>query len=298
MKKYTYLILAAIILFYGNTALSNDAGNNKSSSNENKKEVVPGSGQSGTTISLGYDEGKLKYYEYLNGNELDSDKGTLKGGYLEVRTDYYDIFARLSFDYVSTNDATYNGFLQDLSGNILGPYSHTIKEKFALTVGDFGYKVLNFGTTTVSLYGGVGYWYWLRGENNLPDYEETYSWFFVEGGVNGAVRVGRFLFQLDGTLTYPISPTMTTSVAGTFDKATFRLGPKVGYRAEAPIRFDFSRGDETSVFLFVTPYYLKWNVRQSDEVTLTSGGIPIGNAVEPESKTEIYGFRVGLGVNF
>jgi hypothetical protein len=297
VKRYTYLILAAIILFYGNTALSNDVGTGKASSNENKKEVAPGSGQSGTTISLGYDEGKLKYHEFLNGNELDSDTGTLKGGYFEFRTDYYDIFARASFDYVSTNDATYNGFLQDLTGN-LTPLTMTVKEKFALAVGDFGYKMLNFGTTTVSLYGGVGYWYWLRGANNLPDYEETYSWFFVEGGLNGAVRVGRFLFQLDGTLTYPISPTMTTSVAGTFDKATFRVKPQVGYRAEAPIRFDFSRGDETSVFLFVTPYYLKWNVRQSDVVTLTSGGIPVTNAVEPESKTEIYGFRIGVGVNF
>jgi hypothetical protein len=274
-------------LFFGNNAWSN----------EKKNDEEPGSGQSGVTISLGFDRGDLKYREMMDGSVVDSDTGTLKGGYLEFRTDYYDIFARACFDYVSTNDAHYDGFLQDFSGNRT-PISMSVKEKFALAVGDFGYKVFNYGKSTVSFYGGLGYWYWLRGENDLPDYEETYSWFFVEAGINGAVRLGRLLLQLDGTLTYPINPTMTTSLAGMVDKATFKLGSEVGYRAEAPIRYDFIHGSDTTVFAFVTPYYLKWSSGQSDVVTLTSGGSPIGSALEPKSTTEIYGFRIGIGVSF
>jgi hypothetical protein len=53
-----------------------------------------------------------------------------------------------------------------------------------------------------------------------------------------------------------------------------------------------------TILTFLTPYYERWNVGGSPAVTLNQGGVPAGVFLEPTSQTDLYGLKVGLGVNF
>jgi len=252
-----------------------------------------GAGQTGTSISLGYDGGYLYYKEIMNNTTLDKDTGWLNGGYFELRGDNEYMFVRITLDYTRTDSATYSGALQNGT-----PLSMKTKEEFSQREINLGYKALNFSAATLSPYAGAGYWYWKRGENNLPDYQETYSWWYVAVGVNLACRYHKWLFGLDGAVEFPFASEMTTNIAGQVDTATFNIKSRPGFRAEIPISYLVRKDEDMSLFLFGTPYYQRWNIGASDTVILTQGGTPVAIAIEPKSTTDIYGFRLGLGVNF
>jgi hypothetical protein len=82
------------------------------------------------------------------------------------------------------------------------------------------------------------------------------------------------------------------------DEATFDIKPRLGYRAEVPVTFEVSQSRDLKILVFGTPFYQKWKFGASDPVTLTQGGIPVAIAIEPDSTTIMYGFRVGVGLNF
>jgi hypothetical protein len=254
----------------------------------------PGAGQNDVSVFIGYDGSYLSYKEFINGDVIDKDTGWNNGGYVELRKDDEYAFARFLFDYVATNSATYTGSLQNGT-----PVSMSTKEKIFVTELNAGYKVLNFGTATLSPYAGIGYRDWKRGSDNLPDYEEDYSWWYVAAGGNLAYRSSkRLVIAADVAVVYPFTSKMTTNIAGVVDEATFEIKPRFGFRAELPITYEIPRSDSTKFFVFGTPFYQEWKFDASDPVTLTQGGVPVGTAFEPESTTVVYGFRVGVGLNF
>jgi hypothetical protein len=256
-----------------------------------------GAGQVGNTLFLGFDGSRLSYEETLNGNFLDKDTGWLYGGYVELRGDNEFMFTRATLDYTLTNSATYSGSLQNPDGT-LTPLTMTTREQFYQWEVNFGYKALNFGTATLSPYAGVGHQDWRRGRDNLPDYREDYAWWFGAAGANLAYRHGKWLFALDGAVVYPFSLEMKTNFAGQVDNATFKIKPRLGFRVEAPISLEVHEGEETSVFVFATPYYHRWNIGASDFIVLSQGGVPVAAALEPDSSTDIYGLRIGVGFHF
>jgi hypothetical protein len=252
-----------------------------------------GAGQTGTSISLGYNGRDFSYQEIVNGSVLDKDTGWLDGGFFELRSDSEIFFTRITFDVTLTNSATYKGALQD--GTPL-----TMKTREKIYEGDVsvGYKAWEFGTTTVSPYVGLGYWDWIRGQNNLPNYREEYTWWYVAAGINLACRLDKLLLGLDAAAELPISPEMSTNIAGQTDDATFDIKPRVGYRVEVPMNYTVHQGADMNVFILGTPYYQRWNIGASDQIVLTQNGIPVATAFEPQSRTDIYGFRLGIGLNF
>lgn len=252
-----------------------------------------GAGQADVSVFLGYDRSYLSYEEFMNGGSLDKDTGWNNGAYVEVRKDDEETFARLLFDYVTTKSATYTGSLQDGT-----PLTMSTEEKIFVVEVNAGYKALNFSTATLSPYVGVGYRDWKRGTDNLPNYQEDYSWWYVAAGGNLAYRFSRLVIAADVALVYPFGAKMTTNVAGVVDEASFDIKPRFGYRAELPVNYEISKAEDMRIFVFGTPFYQKWKFGASDPVTLTQGGIPVGTAIEPESTTVMYGFRVGLGLNF
>ena len=252
-----------------------------------------GAGQTDISVFLGYDRSYLSYEEFMNGGVIDKDTGWNNGAYVEVRKDDEETFARLLFDYVATKSATYTGSLQDGT-----PLTMSTEEKFFVVEVNAGFKALNFSTATLSPYAGVGYRDWKRGSDNLPNYQEDYSWWYVAAGGNFAYRFSRLVIAADVALLYPFGSKMTTNVAGMVDEARFDIKPRFGYRAELPVNFEISQGEEMKIFVFGTPFYQKWKFGASDPVTLTQGGIPVATAIEPESTTVMYGFRVGIGLNF
>jgi hypothetical protein len=252
-----------------------------------------GAGQTGVSVFLGYDQSYLSYKEFMNGAELDRDTGWNYGVYVEARSDDPYMFARLLFDYVRTNSATYEGSLQNGT-----PVTLSTEEKFITLEINAGYKALNFGTATLSPYAGLGYRDWKRGVDSLPDYQEDYSWWYVAAGINLAYRFDRLVIAPDVALVYPFSSRMTTNVAGTVDEASFDIKARLGFRVEVPVSYEISQDKDMMIFVFGTPFYQRWEFGASDPVTLTQAGTPVATAIEPESTTDMYGFRVGVGLNF
>jgi hypothetical protein len=284
MKKIILSLALAHVLFLGSgLSFAEDTKN-------------PGAGETGSMVSLGYDGSYLYYKETLNGSYLDKDTGWLNGGFLEMRGDNEDMFTRITIDYTMTNKATYSGSLQ--GGGTTTPYTATTKEEFYQGEVNMGWKALNFGAATLSPYAAIGYRDWKRGQDNLPDYLEEYTWWYAAVGANLAYRHDKWFFSLDGAVAYPFSAEMTTTIAGQVDPATFNIKPRPGYRVEIPTRYRVYRDQDMTLFIFGTPYYQRWKIGASDPVTLTQGGTPVGTAIEPDSTTDVYGIRIGVAVNF
>lgn len=281
MKNIFFVVgLISVLLMSGTVSSAAETGSS-------------GAGQAGTSMFLGYDRGYLSYKESVNGEVLDKDTGWNNGIYIEVRNDDESMFTRFLFDYIETNTATYTGSLQNGT-----PITMATEEKFLTLEGNAGFKALNFSAATLSPYAGLGYRDWKRGSNNLPDYQEDYSWWYVAAGGNLAYRFGKLVIAADVAIVYPFGSKMTTNVAGMVDEATFHIKPHPGYRLEVPINYEISRDEDMKVFVFATPYYQKWKFGASDPVTLTQGGTPVGIYLEPDSTTAMYGFRIGVGLNF
>jgi|GEM_PF-1455168 len=258
-----------------------------------------GTNQRGLEMRVGYQGAQLSYKESIQGAVADKDTGWLNGGFFELRGDNRVMFTRFTLDFTLSNSAKYTGSIQN--GGILTPTTMVTRDEFYKTEMNIGAKVLNYRTFTLAPYAGIGYRYWIRGQNSLPDYQEDYSWWYAAAGANLAFRHAGILLSLDAAAIVPFSLAMKTSISGTVDDLTFRIRSEPGFRVDAPARFDLVNRREAGIFLFVTPFYELWNVGASDAVTLTSGGVPIRpltNAFEPRSSTAIYGLRTGLGINF
>jgi hypothetical protein len=103
---------------------------------------------------------------------------------------------------------------------------------------------------------------------------------------------------LDAALVFPFSMKMETDIAGLVDNATFKIKSRLGFKASLPVTYDFYSVKSMKMFAFGTPYYERWNIGQSPDVILTQGGVPVAQALEPKSSTDMFGIRVGVGVNF
>jgi len=252
----------------------------------------------GFSFSAGYN-GAYLYYRETNpttGGFLDKDTGWLNGATVEARYDaQVPFFVRANFDYLRSNSATYTGALQNGT-----PLTMKTPETIYKTELNWGYKIWNPGHFTLAPYLGIGFRDWERGRDVLPDYTEHYIWGYGTIGANLAYRVAdRLLVGLDAALLLPFCPQMKTNIDHLFDTATFHLEIRPGYRFQVPVSYDIYKGEGYRIFTFLTPYYERWNVGRSPWVTLTLGGVPTGFvALEPSSHTDLYGVKVGLGVNF
>ncbi len=267
------------------------------------QEQLCGAGENGFKFSLGYNGAYMRYAEIERNNGVegvfDKDIGWLNGLNAELRYDRattYPLFARVDFDYLNSGHAKYVGALSDGT-----PYDATTPETFYKTEFNFGYKVWNPAHFSLAPYLGVGYRDWVRGQDVLPDYKETYTWWYGTFGVEAKYRVTKHLLAgVDAALFLPFNQEMKTSIAHIIDTATFHIRSRPGWRVEVPLSYDiYTTGTRRfKAFVFLTPYYEHWNIGQSQTIVLTQDGTPVGAALEPTSHTNLYGTRAGIGVNF
>jgi hypothetical protein len=289
MKKYFTACFVSVIMLFSLGGMAAGQGGSD------------GSGQRGLTWSLGYDGSYFSYKETANGGTLDQDTGWMNGLFLEAQYDTKEIFLRGSVDFSGSNSATYKGALQNGT-----PVTMQTSEFFYQVEGAVGYKALNFSHATLSPYVAIGYRYWDRGEDNPPDYLETYTWGYAALGCNFSYWYGKGLIGLDASIQFLIDPQMQTDAGGLFDTATFNLKPEPGFHIEVPMTYDISRSQLRTVSLFARPYYQRWNIGASDPVLLTQNGSPLLDpstgqplyAFEPDSHTDIYGIKFGVSINF
>lgn len=255
-----------------------------------------GSGNRGFTISLGYDGSYLHYEEKdANGNFLDKDTGYMQGLAAEARYETAALWSRITFDYTKGVNVKYQGFLQP--GNI--PLSiYNMPEKIYRYEADLGYKAFNFGTATLTPYVGIGYRWWRRDDDSVPyGYAEKYTWYYGVAGLNYVWRIDRWTVGADASAHLPFNMELKTDYAGAFStEETLTLARIVGFSAELPFTYDVS-GPKRGFFIFLTPYYQYWPIGASNTVPVTYLGMA-ATFSEPSSRTNIYGTKVGVGVNF
>jgi hypothetical protein len=277
-----------------------------------------GAGENGFRFNIGYN-GAYLHYEELNpdndprfGNVLDKDTGWLNGLTTELRYDNpisLPFFAKFDFDWLTSGSAKYTGALQNGSGTII-PYNGTTPESIYKGEIDLGYKIWNPAHFSLAPILGIGYRSWVRGQDVLPDYQEIYNWWYGAAGLEAKFSAGRLLAGVDAVALFPFSPTMKTNIAGLTDQAQFNLKSRVGWGVQVPISYDISGKNEKATdysveaapqfkwFVFMTPYYERWNVGKSGTVIITSGQVPVFSALEPTSHTDLYGVKAGLGVSY
>jgi len=257
---------------------------------------IPGAELKGLSLTLGY-QGAYMYYSERNAltnNELDKDYGWMSGGFADVRYDFNAAFARLRFDAMGSNRATYDGALQN--GTPLKMYTHEFMYKSEF---DLGYKLFDQDQATFSPYMGIGYRSWRRGENVQPSYVEDYTWWYTVLGVNHMFRTGKWLLGVDASLLFPFAMKMETDMRGLYDKATFDIKSKTGFRVETPVSYEIYASGDTRLSLTGIPFYERWEIGKSPTVTMTRNGNATSDSYyEPKSTTDILGVRIGLGLQF
>jgi hypothetical protein len=255
-------------------------------------------------ISLSAVGQNLDYEETASGSTLDSDKGMMWGAQAQWRQDINEFLVIGNVSYTATNSATYDGSLQDSSGNTT-PYSFdSEKEKMFLLQADVGYKVVDSGRMTLAPLLGLGYRDWVRGQDDIAngDYKEDYHWFFVDGGVDFDLKAGNWLFGFLGKLAYPLSPKMETDVAGdSLTTLSFDIGAVLSYIATATVKYRFPSSDPSKRFyIALTPFYEHWGIGASPTIYYVSQNYYPGHYVgmyEPDSSTSIYGLTLGFGLD-
>ncbi len=260
----------------------------------------PGSGNLGFTMMAGYNASYLDYKETAEGmGTLDRDYGYLNGLDVELRYEGGLVWTRFIADYSWTTNATYDGSVQMWDGTLV-PDKFSTRDKIYLYEGDLGFKVLNVKTGTLTPYVGIGRRIWWRGTDMLPDYIETYSWYFGSIGLNYVWRADRLPVGADVAAHLPFNMRMTTNTAGLYDETTFKIKKRVGFEGRLPFTYDIYRHSPVKMFFFLTPYYQYWSIGASEPVQLTRNGVPLPGKIEyePDSRTDIYGADVGAGVNF
>jgi len=234
------------------------------------------------SFSLGFDANYMHYEETVNGRFLDKDTGWLGGIFSEFRYDSPDILYRINYQYSYTGSAQYDGSLQDGT-----PYRMTTPEELFQIELNLGIKAVKISNTTTAFYAGLGYRHWFRGQNVSPDYLEEYSWMFGELGVNFSVKYNSWLIAFDAAGQYTLNPKMVTG------GETFYIKSKPGYRILVPVNYYLEDSAEFNKFIFIAAYFQRWNIGASDVVHTASG-----DYYEPDSFTNMFGIRFGLGVNF
>ena len=260
------------------------------------RQLDPGSGNLGFTMMVGYNASYIDYKETVEGlGVMDRDYGYLNGLDAEIRYENGLVWTRLTADYSWSHNATYDG------GTWGGdPLKFSTHERINLYEADLGFKVLNVGTSTLTPYVGIGRRIWHRGTDDNGDYLEKYSWYFATVGLNYVWRIGRLTAGADAAALIPFDMEVTTNFAGQAAETVLKLKTRVGFEAQLPFTCDVLRNSTATrrVFLYFTPYYQYWAIGASEPVTMVIGGVTYNGVYEPNSRADVYGAKIGAGVNF
>lgn len=247
----------------------------------------------GTSLmNLGYTEfdSNGAWYD----DEIGPLPGFLLGGMLYWPDNWY---ASLQLN-AYFGDVAYRGQTQSFESPALSGLSINSRSDAGIfdTTAIAGYRF-----STISLYGGVGYYFWRRNirpttlNNGLQvaGLLEFYSWSYALLGVNAPlVGVGASRISLDVRATRMLQANMEVNFLGYggYDNARLNLGEDWGLHLALPWTFpSFAHGPT----IIIEPWYTRWDLKRSNAVELTANGAYTGSAVhEPRSETRNFGISV------
>lgn len=235
---------------------------------------------------------KFQYDEYNDSNVfLDGESGFIPGVIFKRKQDHISYYSEW-VGQLYGNTIKYTG--QTQSGTPLTTQSDAVIFDTHFKLGFPFAEAPNHG-----VYVGLGYRYWLRNirsgydinGNPVAGLLEHYCWLYGLFGyaanytVNENVKVG-----FDVRLTNMINAKMNVDFLGynNYDDTQVDLGNKSGTRFAIPIQIETR---ETS--LIISPYYEIIDIGRSNNVRVTSGGVPTAIEIhEPRSETRNVGIEV------
>ncbi len=200
-----------------------------------------------------------------------------------------DFYSKMFLEF-SSGDVEFDGTTQ--AGTPIR-FSNDNRQIFFRGELDVGYNLAVTGNISIKPYTGYGYRYWERGQASVTatyiSYKEKYYWHYIPVGIAAEFNCGkkvviepnvglRIMFY--GKMTAYFSELNPAS-----NDPEFKLGNKVGYYAELPVRYKFSQAWS----LVVKPWYEYSEIGQSDIVD---------GFYEPSSTTKLYGVNFGVVYSF
>jgi len=252
------------------------------------------------SFDFGFNYRYFDFKEDINPPLKSTESGWLPGVYFNFAFQKNKVFyTKVHLDYAAA-DIDYDGTTQ--SGRpITFSDQRTRLFKFEWNV---GYPIPIGNRFTVTPYVGYGFHFWQRGESryisqvNAYFIKEEYYWHYIPVGVTANYDISD-RWSIGGTASANImfngkAKAYASEYAAGLNDPEFTLGNKVGFYAEIPVTFRFTK----NWALVLTPWYEYSAFGQSDTADLTYGGTAIGYAYEPASKTHQYGVNLGANVSF
>jgi hypothetical protein len=245
---------------------------------------------------------KLDYKEDLPAPMKSTENGWLPGFYLgwnynKKNAVYSKVFLEFSF-----GDVKYDG--TDQSGTTPIIYSDDNRQFFFRGEWNIGYNFAITKDISIKPYTGYGYRHWDRGKTgfvtgtNILSIQERYYWHYIPVGIAADFKIServviepnvgaRFMF-------YGKMAVQFSDLDPGFNTPDVKLGNRMGYYAEIPVRYKFSQFWS----VVIKPWYAYDAIGQSDTVDVTYYGTTVGALSEPGSTTHQYGVNVGLSVSY
>ncbi len=239
------------------------------------------------------------YKEDIDPPGKSTEKGWLPGFYLGWSYNKKnDIYSKVLIEF-SYGETEYDGTTQ--SGT---PISFSNDNDQFLFRGEWniGYNFVIAKDISLKPYAGYGYRYWSRGDAKVTatyaSYKERYYWHYLPVGMRADVTLGDKLFiEPNAGFRWMFYGRMTAYLSELdpgYNDPEFKLGNKLGWYAEIPVRYKFS----PYWSVVVKPWYEYSKIGKSNDDDLTYCGYYDGTYYEPASRTHQYGLNVGLVASY
>jgi hypothetical protein len=233
---------------------------------------------------------KLDYKEDLPAPKKSTENGWLPGVYLGFSYNNKNDFYSKMFLEFSFGDIEFDGTTQ--AGTPIR-FSNDNRQIFFRGEWNVGYNLAIKENVSIKPYTGYGYRYWERGQASVTatyiSYKEKYYWHYIPVGIAAEFNCGKkVVIEPNVGLRLMFYGKMTAYFSELYPASNdpeFKLGNKIGYYAELPVRYKFSQAWS----LVVKPWYEYSEIGQSDIVD---------GFYEPSSTTKLYGVNFGVVFSF
>ena len=145
-----------------------------------------------------------------------------------------------------------------------------------------------------NLFAGIGYRYWNNEVKAPGGYEREILYWYVPVGIEASAPlserwIGRISAEYDFFISGAVTSYLSQAVAGSNDPEN-EQDSGYGYRFSV----EFKRELPELYALSIEPFFIYWDIDESDWALLTQYGVPKGYIYEPENETKTYGVVVTL----